>query len=107
MGSASAQVKTCVLFAGLFADGETSVEEPIRTRDHGEVALRAFGAQVLHCPGGGREVQVGDDPCDPPVDLLRRYVVVSELAPEIPAQKIEHSLGCRLPLGYALNSGWC
>ncbi|MGB9071936.1 MAG: 3-phosphoshikimate 1-carboxyvinyltransferase [Terriglobales bacterium] len=43
---ASAQVKTCVLFAGLFADGETSVEEPIRTRDHGEVALRAFGAEV-------------------------------------------------------------
>jgi len=43
---ASAQVKTCVLFAGLFAEGETSVEEPIRTRDHGELALRAFGVQV-------------------------------------------------------------
>ncbi len=43
---ASAQVKSCVLFAGLFADGETTVEEPIRTRDHGELALRAFGAEV-------------------------------------------------------------
>jgi 3-phosphoshikimate 1-carboxyvinyltransferase len=43
---ASAQVKSCVLFAGLFAEGETVVEEPIRTRDHGEVALRAFGAEV-------------------------------------------------------------
>lgn len=43
---ASAQVKTCVLFAGLFAEGDTSVEEPIRTRDHGELALRAFGALV-------------------------------------------------------------
>ena len=43
---ASAQVKTCVLFAGLFADGETIVEEPIRTRDHGELALRAFGVEV-------------------------------------------------------------
>jgi 3-phosphoshikimate 1-carboxyvinyltransferase len=43
---ASAQVKSCVLFAGLFADGETAVEEPIRTRDHGEIALRAFGAEV-------------------------------------------------------------
>ena len=43
---ASAQVKTCVLFAGLYADGETIVEEPIRTRDHGELALQAFGAQV-------------------------------------------------------------
>lgn len=45
---ASAQVKSCVLFAGLFADGETVVEEPIRTRDHGELALRAFGAEVEH-----------------------------------------------------------
>jgi 3-phosphoshikimate 1-carboxyvinyltransferase len=45
---ASAQVKSCVLFAGLFADGETIVEEPIRTRDHGELALRAFGAEVEH-----------------------------------------------------------
>ena len=43
---ASAQVKSCVLFAGLFADGETVVEEPIRTRDHGEIALRAFGVEV-------------------------------------------------------------
>ena len=43
---ASAQVKTCVLFAGLFADGETSVEESIRTRDHGELSLQAFGAEI-------------------------------------------------------------
>ncbi len=43
---ASAQVKSCVLFAGLFADGETVVEEPIRTRDHGEIALHAFGVEV-------------------------------------------------------------
>src|SRR4029077_10654551 len=33
-------------FAGLFAEGDTIVEEPIRTRDHGELALRAFGAEV-------------------------------------------------------------
>jgi 3-phosphoshikimate 1-carboxyvinyltransferase len=46
MPVASAQVKSCLLFAGLFADGETRVEESLRTRDHGEVALRAFGAQV-------------------------------------------------------------
>lgn len=43
---ASAQVKTCVLFAGLFADGVTTVREPLRTRDHTELALRAFGAEV-------------------------------------------------------------
>ena len=43
---ASAQVKTCVLFAGLLADGRTTVHEPARTRDHGELALLAFGAEV-------------------------------------------------------------
>ena len=43
---ASAQVKSCVLFAGLFAQGRTTVHEPIRTRDHTELALREFGAEV-------------------------------------------------------------
>ncbi len=43
---ASAQVKTCVLFAGLFAPGETTLIEPLRTRDHTEIALREFGAEV-------------------------------------------------------------
>jgi len=43
---ASAQVKSCVLLAGLFADGCTEVEEPLSTRDHTELALGAFGAEV-------------------------------------------------------------
>jgi len=43
---ASAQVKSAVLFAGLFAEGETHYIEKIRTRDHSELALRAFGAEV-------------------------------------------------------------
>jgi 3-phosphoshikimate 1-carboxyvinyltransferase len=43
---ASAQVKTSLLFAGLYADGVTRVEEPIQTRDHGELALQAFGATI-------------------------------------------------------------
>jgi 3-phosphoshikimate 1-carboxyvinyltransferase len=43
----SAQVKTCVLFAGLFADGRTSVTEPVRSRDHTEIALREFGADLV------------------------------------------------------------
>ncbi len=43
---ASAQVKSTVLFAGLFAEGETTVEEPHRTRDHSEQALRAFGVEL-------------------------------------------------------------
>jgi 3-phosphoshikimate 1-carboxyvinyltransferase len=46
MPVASAQVKTSLLFAGLLASGETIIEEPMRTRDHGELALRAFGAEV-------------------------------------------------------------
>jgi len=43
---ASAQVKTSLLFAGLYPDGITRIEEPIQTRDHGELALQAFGAQL-------------------------------------------------------------
>lgn len=43
---ASAQVKSAVLFAGLFASGETSYQEPHKTRDHSEQALRAFGAEL-------------------------------------------------------------
>ena len=59
MPVASAQVKTCVLFAGLFTDGETRVEESIRTRDHGEVALRAFGVQLQRKNlGAGSEVRI-------------------------------------------------
>ncbi len=43
---ASAQVKSCVLFAGLYAEGSTTVHEPVRTRDHTELALQEFGAEV-------------------------------------------------------------
>ncbi len=43
---ASAQVKTAVLFAGLFAAGETIVAEPQPTRDHTEIALRQFGVAL-------------------------------------------------------------
>jgi 3-phosphoshikimate 1-carboxyvinyltransferase len=43
---ASAQVKSCVLLAGLFAQGDTIVREPIRTRDHTEIALKEFGAEI-------------------------------------------------------------
>jgi 3-phosphoshikimate 1-carboxyvinyltransferase len=42
----SAQVKSCVLFAGLFADGATVVREPLRSRDHTEIALGEFGADI-------------------------------------------------------------
>ena len=46
MPMASAQVKSAVLLAGLFADGVTSVTEPARTRDHTELALEEFGVTL-------------------------------------------------------------
>lgn len=59
---ASAQVKSAVLLAGLYADGTTVVEEDVQTRDHTELALREFGAAVT--PGhkicqieGGHELE--------------------------------------------------
>jgi 3-phosphoshikimate 1-carboxyvinyltransferase len=42
----SAQVKTCILLAGLQTAGTTTVREAVRTRDHSELALRAFGATL-------------------------------------------------------------
>jgi 3-phosphoshikimate 1-carboxyvinyltransferase len=42
----SAQVKSATLLAGMFADGVTSVTEPVRTRDHTELALAEFGARL-------------------------------------------------------------
>jgi 3-phosphoshikimate 1-carboxyvinyltransferase len=55
----SAQVKSAILLAGLFAEGATSVSEPVRTRDHTELALEEFGMRVeragrtLTIHGGG------------------------------------------------------
>src|SRR5438270_2869512 len=42
----SAQVKTCILFAGMYAEGATIVREPVRSRDHTEIALREVGADI-------------------------------------------------------------
>jgi 3-phosphoshikimate 1-carboxyvinyltransferase len=51
MPVASGQVKSAILLAGLFADGETTVEEPGPTRDHTERMLRAMGADVAFGEG--------------------------------------------------------
>jgi 3-phosphoshikimate 1-carboxyvinyltransferase len=59
MPIASAQVKSCVLFAGLYAQGRTSLVEPAPTRDHTERMLRGFGYDVdcendvISIQGGG------------------------------------------------------
>jgi 3-phosphoshikimate 1-carboxyvinyltransferase len=55
----SAQVKSAVLLAGMFADGVTSVTEPVRTRDHTELALAQFGARIDH---EGRTIRIHGRP---------------------------------------------
>ena len=69
---ASAQVKSCVLLAGLYAKGETSVTEPAPTRDHTERMLRGFGYEVKTDGGqvtlnSGGTLQGG--PIDVPSDI--------------------------------------
>lgn len=71
MPMASAQVKSAVLLAGLFADGETVVTEPAPTRDHTERMLRGFGydvqvsgATVRLCGGGKLTATTIDVPAD-------------------------------------------
>ena len=56
---ASAQVKSCVLFAGLYADGKTSVTEPFLSRNHSELMLSSFGASVQTC---GTTATIEPDP---------------------------------------------
>jgi len=64
----SAQVKSAILLAGLFADGVTTVRESVRTRDHTEVALREFGANVT--------VAKGDVRIEPRPKLVPRQLIV-------------------------------
>ena len=65
---ASAQVKSCVLLAGLAATGRTSVQEPQRTRDHTERALPAFGGVVM--VDGLTVSTEGDQLLHAPADVL-------------------------------------
>ena len=56
---ASAQVKSCILLAGLYADGITSVTEPVLSRNHTELMLRSFGAKVT---SEGTTASIAPDP---------------------------------------------
>jgi 3-phosphoshikimate 1-carboxyvinyltransferase len=59
---ASAQIKSCVLLAGLFAEGRTTVIEATPTRDHTERMLREFGVEVaVEKIGEGLEISVSGD----------------------------------------------
>jgi 3-phosphoshikimate 1-carboxyvinyltransferase len=83
---ASAQVKSCVLLAGLFAEGRTSVTEPAPTRDHTERMLRGFGYDVrrendvIFLEGGGRLRAANIDiPAD--ISSAAFFMVAASIAP--------------------------
>jgi 3-phosphoshikimate 1-carboxyvinyltransferase len=63
---ASAQVKSAVLLAGLFAEGTTAVIEPVRTRNHTELMLKSMGA---HLRMDGDRVEVGKADKLAPLDI--------------------------------------
>ena len=86
MPVASAQVKSCVLLAGLFAEGRTSVTEPAPTRDHTERMLRGFGYEVerendvISVQGGGRlTAATFDIPAD--ISSAAFFLVAASIAP--------------------------
>jgi len=87
MPVASAQVKSAILLAGLYADGVTAVTEPAVTRDHSERMLRAFGVEVKVV---GRRVELKGPavlhgcPIDVPGDFSSAafFVVAAALAAE-------------------------
>ncbi|MCY4042418.1 MAG: 3-phosphoshikimate 1-carboxyvinyltransferase [Candidatus Dadabacteria bacterium] len=58
MPVASAQVKSAIALAALFADGDTTIVEPAKTRDHTEIMLKHFGARITTA---GAEVTVGGE----------------------------------------------
>lgn len=84
---ASAQVKSCVLLAGLYADGETSTTEPAPTRDHSERMLRGFGYSVevdgatARLQGGGRLTATHIDvPSD--ISSAAFFMVAASITPD-------------------------
>lgn len=86
MPVASAQVKSCLLLAGLYAGGETCVTEPAPTRDHTERMLEAFGYPVRRegatacVAGGGRLIACRlDIPAD--ISSAAFFLVGASIAP--------------------------
>ena len=84
---ASAQVKSCVLLAGLYADGTTSITEPAPTRDHTERMLKGFGYDVqvqgnkVSLQGGGRlNAMHIDVPAD--ISSAAFFMVAASIAPD-------------------------
>lgn len=83
---ASAQVKSAVLLAGLYAEGETSVREPRPTRDYTERMLAAFGWPVTFSPGearlsGGHRLQARDIEVPGDFSSAAFFIVAASLVP--------------------------
>lgn len=74
---ASAQVKSCCLLAGLYAEGETTVVEPVPTRDHTERILRATGADIRV---EGHRISVRGYGAQGPRLLARKYGVPGDFS---------------------------
>ncbi|GAA3919375.1 3-phosphoshikimate 1-carboxyvinyltransferase [Luteimonas lutimaris] len=83
---ASAQVKSAVLLAGLFARGETSVREPHPTRDYTERMLAAFGVDIDFAPGrarlrGGQRLRATDVAVPADFSSAAFFIVAATLVP--------------------------
>ncbi len=83
---ASAQVKSCVLLAGLYAEGRTSVTEPAPTRDHTERMLRGFGYDVRNDDGvisveGGGSLRAATIDVPGDISSAAFFLVAASIAP--------------------------
>ena len=83
---ASAQVKSAVLLAGLYAQGETSVTEPHPTRDYTERMLSAFGVDIAFSPGkarlrGGQRLRATDIVVPADFSSAAFYLVAASIIP--------------------------
>ncbi len=83
---ASAQVKSAVLLAGLYADGDTCVEEPVATRDHTERMLAGFGYPCQRngntiCVSGGGRLRATDVSIPADISSAAFFLVGSAIAP--------------------------
>ncbi len=83
---ASAQVKSAVLLAGLYADGDTAVTEPHPTRDYTERMLSAFGVEIEFSPGkarlrGGQRLRATDIAVPADFSSAAFYIVAASIIP--------------------------
>jgi len=84
---ASAQIKSCLLLAGLYADGETHIIENGTSRDHTERMLRGFGYKVSTSPGhvsilGGGALKACDIEVPSDISSAAFFIVAASIAKE-------------------------